>query len=93
MGSALRWRRTRGFSETAVINDLPRSLALDVRVELYNGLLDRVPLFKGVEDTFVRQLVKLVRSPPRPASPPTPPNHLAHPWPAHCPLPTATGPS
>lgn len=57
---ALRWRRTRGFSETAVINDLPRSLALDVRVELYKGLLDRVPLFKGVEDTFVRQLVKLV---------------------------------
>ena len=56
----MRWRRTRGFSETAVINDLPRSLALDVRVELYKGLLDRVPLFKGVEDTFVRQLVKLV---------------------------------
>ena len=39
---------------------MPRSLALDVRVELYKGLLDRVPLFKGVEDTFVRQLVKLV---------------------------------
>lgn len=57
---ALRWKRTRGFSETAVINDMPRSLALDVRVELYKGLLDRVPLFKGVEDTFVRQLVKLV---------------------------------
>ena len=57
---ALRWRRTRGFSEAAVINGLPRSLAVDVRVELYKGLLDRVPLFKGVEDTFVRQLVKLV---------------------------------
>ena len=57
---ALRWKRTRGFAETAVINDLPRSLALDVRVELYMGLLERVPLFKGVEDTFVRQLVKLV---------------------------------
>ena len=57
---ALRWRRTRGFSESSVINDLPRSLALDVRVELYKGLLDRVPLFKGVEDIFVRQLVKFV---------------------------------
>ena len=55
---ALRWMRTRGFSEADVINELPRSLALDVRVELYKGLLDRVPLFKGVEDIFVRQLVK-----------------------------------
>ena len=47
-----------GFSETAVINDLPRSLAR--RACGIQGLLDRVPLFKGVEDTFVRQLVKLV---------------------------------
>ena len=29
-------------------------------MELYKGLLDRVPLFKGVEDIFVRQLVKFV---------------------------------
>jgi hypothetical protein len=57
---SLRWLRTRGFSENDVINDLPRSLALDVRVELYKGLLDRVPLFKGVEPIFIRQLVKFV---------------------------------
>ena len=34
-----------------MINELPRSLALDVRVELYQGLLDRVPLFQGVEES------------------------------------------
>ena len=46
-----------------VINDLPRSLGLDVRLELYKALLENVPLFTGVDDTFVRQLVKLVTFP------------------------------
>ena len=57
---ALKWRRTRGFEETAIIKGLPRSLALDVRLELYKALLEGVPLFSGVDETFVRQIVKLV---------------------------------
>ena len=37
---------------------MPRSIALDVNMEIYKELILKVPLFKGVEIAFIRAIVK-----------------------------------
>ena len=68
-----KWRKCRGLNEVDVIEELPRSIAQDVNLEIYRSLIQKVPLFKGVEISFIRAIVKFTcapqRSPARPATP------------------------
>ena len=58
-----KWRKCRGLNEVDVIEELPRSIAQDVNLEIYRSLIQKVPLFKGVEISFIRAIVKFTCAP------------------------------
>ena len=55
------WAEQRGVSATSVLEDIPRNLSQEILMFLNRDMLDRVEMFKGAEDLFIRELVQLLR--------------------------------
>jgi voltage-gated potassium channel len=51
------WESRRGYDELSVITDLPDSLKADVVIYLNMEILEKVPIFRGSSDEFIRELV------------------------------------
>lgn len=51
------WNKRRGFDESAVLDDLPQSLKLQVALHLNREIIEKVPMFKGAPDELIRQIV------------------------------------
>ena len=51
------WNNRRGFDESAVLDDLPQSLKLQVALHLNREIIEKVPMFKGAPDELIRQIV------------------------------------
>ena len=57
----LRWARTRGINESAVLESLPNKLEQDLKLEMYQKRLQKVPMLQGVEPGLVQALVHNMR--------------------------------
>lgn len=55
------WNNRRGFDESAVLQDLPQSLKLQVALHLNREIIEKVPMFRGAPDELVRQIVLNLR--------------------------------
>ncbi|HNA78388.1 MAG TPA: ion transporter, partial [Turneriella sp.] len=55
------WNNRRGFDESAVLQDLPQSLKLQVALHLNRDIIEKVPMFKGAPDELIRQIVLNLR--------------------------------
>ena len=51
------WNNRRGFDESAVLDELPSSLKLKVALHLNKEIIEKVPMFRGASDEFIRQIV------------------------------------
>lgn len=55
------WESRRGYDELSVITDLPDSLKADVVMHLNMEILEKVPIFRGSSNEFIRELVVELR--------------------------------
>jgi len=55
------WESGRGRDER-LLDDLPAGLRVDLSLELHREMLDRVPLFRGADVSFLREVVRHLRS-------------------------------
>lgn len=55
------WESRRGYDELSVITDLPDSLKADVVIHLNMEILEKVPIFRGSSNEFIRELVVELR--------------------------------
>lgn len=55
------WSQKRSVEPGSVVDELPKSLALDVLLHLNRDLLEKVELFKGADELFIRESVQLLR--------------------------------
>ncbi len=51
------WNNRRGFDESAVLDELPSSLKLQVALHLNKEIIEKVPMFNGAPDDLIRQIV------------------------------------
>ncbi len=51
------WNNRRGFDESAVLDELPSSLKVQVALHLNKDIIEKVPMFRGAPDEFIRQIV------------------------------------
>lgn len=54
------WTSQRGVSAGTVLNDFPRNLSQEILLFLNRELLDRVELFRGADELFIREAVQLL---------------------------------
>jgi voltage-gated potassium channel len=55
------WKKRLGFDETQFLSTLPQGLAGEVSLNLKREILERIPLFKGVENTFIEEVALNLR--------------------------------
>jgi voltage-gated potassium channel len=55
------WAEQRGVSATSILDDIPRNLSQEILMFLNRDLLDRVEMFQGADELFIRELVQLLR--------------------------------
>eukprot|EP00948_MAST-09A_sp_MAST-9A-sp1_P003387 g3387.t1 len=55
------WETNRGIDQDKLINELPEQLAGEIKLALIKPLLNKVDLFKGVGDTFIREVINRFR--------------------------------
>lgn len=51
------WESRRGYDETAVLQDLPVSLKTQVAIYINKEIIEKVPIFNGASDAFVREII------------------------------------
>lgn len=51
------WNNRRGFDESAVLEELPSSLKVQVALHLNKEIIEKVPMFKGAPEDLIRQIV------------------------------------
>ncbi|MBI9101108.1 MAG: ion transporter [Spirochaetales bacterium] len=51
------WDNRRGYDESSVLSDLPKSLKTTVSLFLNREIIEKVPLFKGASDEFLTELI------------------------------------
>lgn len=51
------WNNRRGFDESAVLEELPSSLKLQVALHLNKEIIEKVPMFNGAPNDLIRQIV------------------------------------
>ena len=51
------WNNRRGFDESAVLDDLPQSLKIQVALHLNRDIIAKVPMFNGASDDLIQQIV------------------------------------
>jgi hypothetical protein len=50
------WKKRLGYDETAFISKLPTGLQNEVSLFLKREILEKIPLFKGIDDRFLREM-------------------------------------
>jgi voltage-gated potassium channel len=55
------WETRNSSSPAAVLDELPHSLALEVRLFLNRGILQKVDLFRSADEMFIREVVLKLR--------------------------------
>ncbi|HPN31969.1 MAG TPA: cyclic nucleotide-binding domain-containing protein [bacterium] len=55
------WETNKNISETSVMSELPRLLALDISLFLNRGILQKVSFFKNADDIFIREIVQMLK--------------------------------
>jgi len=55
------WEKQRGVSATQILDDIPRSLSQEILLFLNREVVNRVELFKGADELFIREAVQLLR--------------------------------
>lgn len=55
------WESRRGYDENQILADLPSGLQKDLAIFLHADVLEKVPLFKGASDGFIREIVMQLR--------------------------------
>ena len=50
------WRQKLGYNESDFIIDLPDGLKTEVELYLKRDMLEKIPLFKGISDKFIREV-------------------------------------
>ncbi len=55
------WVKQRGVSPTAVLEDIPKTLSQEILMFLNREVVNRVELFKGANELFIREAVQLLR--------------------------------
>eukprot|EP00002_Diphylleia_rotans_P000567 TRINITY_DN10293_c0_g1_i2.p1 TRINITY_DN10293_c0_g1~~TRINITY_DN10293_c0_g1_i2.p1 ORF type:complete len:711 (+),score=156.26 TRINITY_DN10293_c0_g1_i2:100-2232(+) len=55
------WFLNQGLDEGQILEDLPRDLRMEVASHIYKRLLQKVPIFRNMEDTFMRALALRIR--------------------------------
>jgi voltage-gated potassium channel len=50
------WKEKIGYNESEFIAGLPAGLKTEVEIFLKRDILERIPLFKGISDTFIREV-------------------------------------
>ena len=51
------WESRRGYDESSVLKDLPKSLKTSVSIFLNKEMIEKVPLFKGADDALIREII------------------------------------
>lgn len=55
------WESRRGYDESSVVDELPFSLKIQVSQELHRDIITKVPLFKGANHSFIRDIILNLR--------------------------------
>jgi hypothetical protein len=55
------WDRQRGVSATEILDDIPRSLSQEILMFLNRELVNKVDIFRGADEVFIRESVQLLR--------------------------------
>lgn len=55
------WEKQRGISASTVLEDIPRGLSQEILMFLNREVVNRVDLFRGASDLFLRESVQLLR--------------------------------
>ena len=55
------WEKQRGISASTVLDDIPRGLSQEILMFLNREVVNRVDLFRGASDLFLRESVQLLR--------------------------------
>jgi voltage-gated potassium channel len=55
------WEKQRGVDVTNVLDDIPHGLSQEILLFLNRELLNRVDLFRGADELFIRESVQLLR--------------------------------
>jgi hypothetical protein len=55
------WEKQRGISASTVLDDIPRGLSQEILMFLNREVVNRVDLFRGADDLFLRESVQLLR--------------------------------
>lgn len=55
------WEQQRGVSSIQLLNDFPRSISQEILLFLNKEVLDRVELFRGANELFIREAVQLLK--------------------------------
>jgi voltage-gated potassium channel len=56
------WNQRLGYDETTLLESLPPSLRTEISLYLKRGLIERVPLFQGASDGFIREIALQLES-------------------------------
>jgi hypothetical protein len=55
------WEKQRGISASSILDDIPRGLSQEILMFLNREVVNRVDLFRGASDLFLRESVQLLR--------------------------------
>lgn len=55
------WIEQKGVSTSTILEGMPKNLALEILMFLNREVLDRVELFRGVDELFIREIVQLLK--------------------------------
>jgi voltage-gated potassium channel len=56
------WEKRLGYDESTIISALPSSLQTDVSLFLKKDIIEKVPIFKGASEEFIRDIALQMRS-------------------------------
>ena len=55
------WDKRLGYDESTMISDLPSNLQTDISLFLKREVIEKVPLFKGASEEFIREIASQMR--------------------------------
>ncbi len=55
------WESRRGYDEASILEDLPKPLQTSVSLFLNQGIIQKVPIFQGASDEFIKEIILNLR--------------------------------
>ncbi len=55
------WESRRGYDEASILEDLPRPLQISVSLFLNRGIIQKVPIFQGASEEFIKEIILNLR--------------------------------